>query len=197
MVTWALSLSAACCLAVPWVVDTYGLGGLWFVIALMGAVQGPLFPSSTLFLSRWMPGASKSGPDEKAWGTSMLDIGISVGSLLIIPVANTLAEAIGWRRTYHTIGAGSLAFVGLWQLFAADSPSLCWFISQKELLYITEHLPPPKPKRATSSGGLLGLPVAMALHPGLWAVFIAHAAFNFGSPSPPSLDIALALWCGP
>jgi len=182
VMTTALALSACCCLLVPWVVDRYGLGGLWVVIAIMGAVQGPLFPTSTVFLSRWMPAASKDGPDEKAWGTSMLDIGISVGSLVIIPIANTLAEAVGWRHTYHIVGFGSLGFVVLWQFLAADSPAGCWYISQDELTYIRANIPPPKSKGSSSAGsGVLGMPVAVAMHPGLWAVFLAHIAFNFGA----------------
>ena len=34
----------------------------------------------------------------------MLDIGISLGSLLIIPTANSIADAVGWRGTYTTVG---------------------------------------------------------------------------------------------
>ena len=85
------------CMAVPTVADMYGLSGVWLTIALMGAVQGPLFPTSSVYLSRWMPGKTAPQGDEKAWGTSMLDIGISTGSLLVIPAANTLADAFGWR----------------------------------------------------------------------------------------------------
>ena len=93
------------CALVPTVADQFGLSGVWLTIAFMGAVQGPLFPTSSVYLSRWMPGKGAPNGDEKAWGTSMLDIGISLGSLLIIPTANTLADAVGWRGTYSTVGA--------------------------------------------------------------------------------------------
>ena len=72
VVTAAITLSALCCLAVPFFADRYGLTGMWFILALMGAVQGPLFPTSTVFLSRWMPKRS-DGPDEKAW---VRDVGL-------------------------------------------------------------------------------------------------------------------------
>lgn len=187
VMTGALVLSALCCLAVPTAADKYGLNGMWATIALMGAAQGPLFPASSVFLSRWMP-KTKDGPDEKAWGTSMLDIGISVGSLIIIPLANMLAEALGWRNTYHAIGVGSLGFVALWHMVASDSPSSCTFISADELKFLEANVPKPKPKpsgKGAPSAGLfertIGLPLAVAMHPGLWAVFVAHIAFNFGA----------------
>ena len=110
------------CALVPTVADQFGLSGVWLTIALMGAVQGPLFPTSSVYLSRWMPGKDAPGGDEKAWGTSMLDIGISLGSLLIIPVGNGLAEAYGWRNTYRILGVATMAFVGLWQILAAETP---------------------------------------------------------------------------
>ena len=110
------------CALVPTVADQFGLSGVWLTIALMGAVQGPLFPTSSVYLSRWMPGKDAPGGDEKAWGTSMLDIGISLGSLLIIPVGNGLAEAYGWRNTYRILGGATMAFVGLWQILAAETP---------------------------------------------------------------------------
>jgi len=113
MITYAMAASALCCLAVPTCSMYFGIRGLWWIIALMGAVQGPLFPASIVFLSRWMPKKTAEGMDEKAWGTSMLDIGISVGSLFSVPAANFLAETIGWQHAYHTIGLLGLGFVVL------------------------------------------------------------------------------------
>ena len=66
VITLALGLSALLCIAVPSAASMFGLRGLWCTIALMGAVQGPLFPTSTVFLSRWMPRKTSSGSDEKA-----------------------------------------------------------------------------------------------------------------------------------
>ena len=63
----------------------------------------------------------------------MLDIGISLGSLLIIPTANSLADAVGWRGTYTTVGLATVAFACAWHLLAADAPSQCWCISAAEL----------------------------------------------------------------
>ena len=66
----------------------------------------------------------------------MLDIGISIGSLLIIPVVTGLAELLGWRNTFRCVGGASLGFVGLWVLLAASTPHECWFISKEELAFL-------------------------------------------------------------
>lgn len=186
VVTAALTLSSLCCLAVPASCDLFGVSGLWVAMAAMGAVQGPLFPTSTVFLSKWMPRKSAGGGDEKAWGTSMLDIGISVGSLVVIPMANGLASTFGWRGAYRIIGWLSLGFTGLWQLLAAEEPSRCHFISEEELRFLSEHVPKAsksvqKESADVESAGWLGIPPRLLLHPGLWAVFVAHVAFNFGA----------------
>jgi len=186
VMTGALALSALCCALVPAAGDAHGLAGIWGVMCLMGAVQGPLFPTSSVFLSRWMPSAGPGRPDERAWGTSMLDIGISIGSLLIIPVVTTIAENMGWRNTFKCVGAASGVFVILWMALAASEPKDCWFISQEELDYLEEHIAQPTPITTTTATdnkttSMLGMPLAMARHPGLWAVFICHIAFNFGA----------------
>jgi len=199
VMTATLLLSGLCCIAVPLLAGPLGLRGVWFAIAVMGAVQGPMFPTSSVFLSKWMPGKDAPGGDEKAWGTSMLDIGISLGSLLIIPTANSLADAVGWRGTYTTVGLATVGFALAWHLLAADSPQQCWYISTAELDYLKKYVGQqvkPKPKAAQGAaplaaaavvageGGVwrvLGLPRRVALNPGVWAVFFAHMAFNFGA----------------
>jgi len=167
VITCALTMSALCILAVPLCFDNFGTAGLCLVLALMGAVQGPLFPTSTVFLSRWMPAT------EKAWGSSMLDIGISVGTLLIIPTANSLAESIGWRGAYHAIGLASLGFVAVWQALASEEPQRSR-ISKEELQHLQQHVPVLKKEGHTM------MPAELLLHPALWAIFGAHIAFNFG-----------------
>mmetsp|Transcript_61758 Transcript_61758/g.162222 ORF Transcript_61758/g.162222 Transcript_61758/m.162222 type:complete len:515 (+) Transcript_61758:95-1639(+) len=191
VVTMAIGLSSICCMLIPMCTDMFGVPGLWVVMAAMGAVQGPLFPTSTVFLSRWMPKKTAGSADEKAWGTSMLDIGISVGSLLIIPVANTLAGNLGWRRAYQIIGLASLGFTALWHQLAAEEPSRCSFISAEELSFLEENVPKKPAAKPAGAGttaaaaaestGILGIPLRLALHPGLWAIFVAHICFNYGA----------------
>ncbi|CAK9089656.1 unnamed protein product [Durusdinium trenchii] len=182
VMTAALGLSALCCLAIPFFVDSMGVSGLWYIMMVMGSVQGPLFPTSTVYLSKWMPKKVEGGADEKAWGTSMLDIGVTVGTLLVIPMVNSLAGVLGWRLTYQIVGVLSLGFVAVWQLLAAEEPSRCFYISKSELKFLQANVPRPKLKTSAKDegSGPLGMPWAVAIHPSLWAIFFAHIAFNYG-----------------
>ena len=134
-----------------------------------------------------MPKALPGNPDEKAWGTSMLDIGISIGSLLIIPIVTALAENFGWRNTFRCVGAASLCFVGLWVFVASSTPAECWFMTKQELAYldasvsVSPKCSKPSYMDAKASSTLIGMPYSVAFHPGLWALFAAHMAFNFGA----------------
>jgi ACS family sodium-dependent inorganic phosphate cotransporter-like MFS transporter 5 len=153
----------------------------------MGAVQGPLFPTSNVILAQWMPKRSADGTDEKAWGTSMLDLGISMGSLLSIPFANFLAATLGWQNAYHIVGVIGLVFVLVWHFLGADSPNSCWFIQLDELDYLAsanklstykiEEFENDRKKDRK----MLGMPMKLLYHPALWAIFFAHVTFNYGA----------------
>ena len=65
VMTVTMLLSGLCCVAVPLVAGPFGLLGVWLAIAIMGAVQGPIFPAQSVFLSKWMPGMDAPDGDEK------------------------------------------------------------------------------------------------------------------------------------
>jgi len=140
VISASMGLSACCCLAIPTAVHYLGVNGMWAAMAMMGAVQGPIFPVSLCLLSKWLPKETPGGSDEKAWGTLMLDLGISVGALAIIPFANTLSNTIGWRHAYHLLGLISLAFVLVFHVLGADEPATCRYISQSELAFLKKHV---------------------------------------------------------
>ena len=50
VMTATLLLSGLCCIAVPLLAGPFGLMGVWCAIALMGAFQGPMFPTSSVLL---------------------------------------------------------------------------------------------------------------------------------------------------
>eukprot|EP00933_Yihiella_yeosuensis_P019215 TRINITY_DN15581_c0_g1_i1.p1 TRINITY_DN15581_c0_g1~~TRINITY_DN15581_c0_g1_i1.p1 ORF type:complete len:515 (-),score=95.66 TRINITY_DN15581_c0_g1_i1:73-1566(-) len=190
VISIALALSALCLILAPICADLFGVPGLWLTFALLGAVQGPLFPATTVFLSRWLPKAGPGGADEKAWGTSMLDIGISIGALLIIPVTSSIADFAGWKAALYVVGLLSLVFVALFHLSSADEPKMCRYISDSELRFLETSLPKSVEAKAAKAAagsegedvpGLLGIPNRLVLHKGMWAVFIAHMSFNFGA----------------
>ena len=123
-------------------------------------------------------------------------------AVLIIPTTTFLADSVGWRHTYHIIGLASLGFCAVFYVFAASSPSECWYIKADELKYLEMNVAKPKSKGTPSKAGIqtrrmskgsvkeegaslfskiIGMPSNVALSGGLWAVFGAHMAFNFGA----------------
>jgi MFS family permease len=190
VITCTMLLSALCCLILPTAFDSFGMDGLGFVLFLMGCVQGPLFPVSSVFLAAWCPKSRPGEPDEKAWATSMLDVGISLGTLFNGPIIISVAESFGWQTAYHATGVGSALFVVVWWLLAAESPSNCWYISAEEKSFLAANAPKLTKPKATAAGekvatdrfaSIVGMPWAVAVHSGVWAVFVAHMAFNFGA----------------
>ena len=130
-------------------------------------------------------------------------------AVLIIPTTTFLADSVGWRHTYHIIGLASLGFCAVFYVFAASSPSECWYIKADELKYLEMNVAKPKakgtPAKAASAGiqtrrmskgslkeeeakkaslfsKIVGMPSNVALSGGLWAVFGAHMAFNLCAP---------------
>jgi len=71
---------------------------------------------------------------------------------------------------------------------ASATPSDSWLISAEEKAFLQQKVKAKKPAAETAKrnvgalqSGALGMPWAVAVHPGLWAVFGAHMAFNFGA----------------
>eukprot|EP00435_Cladocopium_sp_Y103_P029983 s2196_g7.t1 len=70
---------------------------------------------------------------------------------------------------------------------ARSDSEQCFYISDSELKFLQANVPRPKPKSGKDEGkdgsekpGILGMPLGVALHPSLWAIFFAHIAFNYG-----------------
>ena len=186
------------------------VGAMWWAQVLMGAAQGPLFPTSMAYLTGWCP------PDERAFASSLLDAGITVGSLVSLPFSGRLAATFGWRATLCVWGVASLAFGALWAALACADPAMCWYMRRAE----REYLKSVVPKRAaaavsatgTKSGGWRES-AALLCEPALLAIFGSHCAFNLGvyfvttwSPTyykevlglaPEALSSVVALSCPP
>lgn len=176
---------------------------LWLLQVVMGMAQGPLFPTSISHLARWLP------KEERALASTVLDAGITAGSLVVLPFSGTLAAAIGWRTTLRAYGALAMLFGGGWWSFAQSSPEECSHISPGELELLQRSLgtrlkskerPTPcspggiyspgakglGPSRGvpdaseSSKSGGIGVYLRLLTFKSLWSIFISHAAFNFG-----------------
>ena len=178
VVTMAMLGSALSCLAIPYAYDLYGGAGVWWCLAFMGAIQGPLFPTSSVFLKKWIPA------DERGRASTYVDIGISVGALVSIPAGNYCGTVFGWQQTYAGVGAAALAFVALWVSAAAESPEACSYISAEEKTYLagTVGAASPTNAKAASSPTAEVEPLwKCVMKPAVLSIFACHMAFNYGA----------------
>eukprot|EP01059_Diplonema_ambulator_P005445 TRINITY_DN15175_c0_g1_i2.p1 TRINITY_DN15175_c0_g1~~TRINITY_DN15175_c0_g1_i2.p1 ORF type:complete len:391 (+),score=111.83 TRINITY_DN15175_c0_g1_i2:43-1215(+) len=50
LISCAMFGSALCCMVIPHVYNAYDVTGMWWTLAVMGTIQGPLFPTSSVYL---------------------------------------------------------------------------------------------------------------------------------------------------
>ena len=153
----------------------------WFTVAL-GVAQGPLFPTSMAYLSKWLP------PKERSFAAKMLDSGISIGSLIGLPLSGALGAWIGWQATFLVYGMVAALFALIWHTLSADAPEDCWYIGNEELAMLeyeclaevaTESKPNKSGELSRNSGTKGGGIASLLSKPAIWAIFASHFAFNF------------------
>ena len=153
------------------------VGVLWLAQVITGAAQGPLFPTSVSYMSRWLP------PQERALGATLLDAGTTAGSLVALPFSGRLAAALGWRWTLHAWGVATLVFAVVWRALSVEEPAQCSYITREETAYLAATVPAVrKPSAAEGRGGrraALARVARLFCRTPLWAIFVAHGAFNF------------------
>eukprot|EP00930_Biecheleria_cincta_P024637 TRINITY_DN17620_c0_g1_i1.p1 TRINITY_DN17620_c0_g1~~TRINITY_DN17620_c0_g1_i1.p1 ORF type:complete len:464 (+),score=58.91 TRINITY_DN17620_c0_g1_i1:45-1394(+) len=148
---------------------------LWRTQAFMGACQGPLFPTSIAYLSPWLL------PEDRAFASTALDTGITVGSMIALPFSGMLSLRLGWRGTFQLYGVSSVLYAFVWAALATNEPAQCSYITKHELRQLREAVPGgdglKRPKRA--SKGKLSIS-SILTHASVWAIFLSHMAFNAG-----------------
>ena len=153
------------------------VGVLWLAQVITGAAQGPLFPTSVSYMSRWLP------PQERALGATLLDAGTTAGSLVALPFSGRLAAALGWRWTLHAWGVATLVFAVVWRALSVEEPAQCSYITREETAYLAATVPAVrKPSAAEGRDGrraALARVARLFCRTPLWAIFVAHGAFNF------------------
>ena len=99
----------------------------------------------------------------------------------MLPFSGRLAASLGWRTTLRVYGLLALAFAGAWGRLAASEPAEGGGVSAAELRLLRS----PKRAAAAASGSSrpprgAGAYASLLCVPALWAIFLSHAAFNFG-----------------
>merc|ERR1719361_795800 len=82
----------------------------------MGVAMGPLFPASMQLLAKWVPA------NRRAFAITVLDTGITVGSMIAVPISGLLAMSLGWRLALLAYGLIAVAYSAVWARFAVEQP---------------------------------------------------------------------------
>jgi sugar phosphate permease len=105
-----------------------GLCGLWvatagllvFVLlivrALMGVFTAPIYPSSGLVISRWLPVSQRAGTNGVVQGSS------AVGTICSYLIFGWLVAQFGWQTAFMITGAVTMVLAVGWWAYARDWP---------------------------------------------------------------------------
>lgn len=114
-----LSFGAFCALAIPFAVSSYHM--VLVLRVLMGLCLGPVYPSFSQLLTKWIPSGERSLAAGLIWS------GSSVGTVFIFFVGPYIVHSnVGWKGVFYMIAA-----------FAAGSALVCCFL----LLSISSSVP--------------------------------------------------------
>lgn len=173
IITWAMALSGIALAATP-AVAPFGLSGVAAAQVVMGVAMGPLFPASMRLLAKWLPST------ERAFASTALDTGITLGSLVTVPLSGALAVVLGWRATIALVGASGIVFAVSWALVAAEDPETCGYCGEDERALLASQYQPAKKVAAQVPEGEARRGMLECIgHACLWAIYVAHFSFNF------------------
>jgi MFS transporter, ACS family, D-galactonate transporter len=115
-----------------WTALTAFAGGVASLIVFrtgLGIGEAPVQPANIKVVSKWFPRS------ERAFASSLFDMGQQIGVALSVPVVTILAVSVGWRAVFIVIGAVGLLWILGW-LRVYRSPEHHPRVSAAELAHI-------------------------------------------------------------
>ncbi len=94
-----------------------GLGGLLTCRALLGAAESGGIPATAKGFAIYLE------PRERAMGTALNQVGITIGMMVAPLLVGGLAAAWGWRAAFVATGLAGFAWVPLWLVTARAIPA--------------------------------------------------------------------------
>jgi MFS transporter, ACS family, D-galactonate transporter len=94
-----------------WTALTAFAGGVGSLIVFrigLGIGEAPVQPANVKVVSKWFPRS------ERAFASSLFDMGQQIGVALSVPVVTVLAVSVGWRSVFIVIGAVGLLWILGW-----------------------------------------------------------------------------------
>ncbi|KAF4524139.1 hypothetical protein B566_EDAN012142 [Ephemera danica] len=116
------------------IAELYGPRAVFGYSVLANA--GALFPSLSAAVATWCP------IDERDRFMSFAVQGATIGAVVSMPLCGTVGSALGWDAIFYVTGAIALAWSLAWFLLVSDTPQSHPRISERELQYLSKHVPP-------------------------------------------------------
>jgi ACS family glucarate transporter-like MFS transporter len=107
----------------------HGVGSVIVFRIGLGIGEAPVQPANVKVVSRWFPRR------ERAFASSLFDMGQQIGTALSVPIVTALALFGGWRLSFVVIGAAGLLWIVGW-LVVYREPERHRRVSEGELAHI-------------------------------------------------------------
>ncbi|ASK64147.1 MFS transporter [Virgibacillus phasianinus] len=87
---------------------------LFMMRVLLGITESPYFASGVKVTNRWFP------KEQRAFPTSVFNMGPTVAKAISLPLLSAIMLAIGWQGMFIAVGLLGFVFVILWVIFYRD-----------------------------------------------------------------------------
>ncbi|GAB0100068.1 hypothetical protein DMENIID0001_160510 [Sergentomyia squamirostris] len=101
---------------------------------LEGLLEGPSTSSILAIATRWVP------IEERARMTSLVLLGVYLGSITPLPIAGTLIVHLGWQSVFYIFGIIGIIWTAVYLQVVKSGPELDPHISQQEKSFILQRL---------------------------------------------------------
>lgn len=142
--------------------------------ALVGASESVAIPTVQRLLSNWIP------PEKKSIAVATVFAGFQTGTILAYSLSPFLIDEFdNWRVLFYTYGGAGLLFLMPWLLFAKDSPTataqgpITKTVDESDISFVDALSNARDLLSSTPWKGFVS-------SKGVWAMFLAHAANNWG-----------------
>ena len=168
-------------LATPFAAGQIGMAFLLGARGLVGASESVVFPSIQRILSNWVP------KEKKGLAMAWVFSGFQSGTILAYSLSPLVIDQFGsWRDLFYVYGGAGLVFLIPWLALAKDAPA----VPEEEAFEIPkimkqtavmEELSPSISPLQQGKDMITAAPwKEFAQSKGVWGMFFAHAANNWG-----------------
>uniref|UniRef100_A0A914ULG3 Major facilitator superfamily (MFS) profile domain-containing protein n=1 Tax=Plectus sambesii TaxID=2011161 RepID=A0A914ULG3_9BILA len=171
---WPMFGAAICTMLCP-IAARFHFGALIALRILIGMAEGVVYPSMHAIWSQWAP------PLERSKLTGFTYAGSQIGTVITMPLAAFLCDAIGWHAVFYVLGAFGILWCILWFFIASNTPNHSRFIGERERDYINSSLV-GQVEQLGGRNKKEGKPWLKFISSGpVWAIVICHTCANFGT----------------